>query len=137
MLFILVACEKPAPGSRQPAATPTVGILVPGATLPPSFVASPTVAFVATVDPLAPLPASPTPTADPNALPAAPEQPVEPTAEPSTSTGETIHVVQAGDNLYRIGLKYGFTYQELAAYNNLANPDRLDIGQQIRIPPRP
>lgn len=143
MLFGLVACEKPAPGSQQPAATPTVGILAPGATLPPSFVASPTVAFVATVDPLAPLPASPTPTADPNVPPAeatplpVPEQPAEPAPEPPASTGETIHIVAAGENLYRIGLRYGFTYQELAAYNNLANPDRLDVGQQIRIPARP
>jgi LysM repeat protein len=48
---------------------------------------------------------------------------------------EQVHIVQAGDNLYRIGLRYGFTIQELVTYNNLANPDRLEIGQQIRIPP--
>jgi LysM repeat protein len=55
------------------------------------------------------------------------------TAEPGT--GEQIHTVQAGDNLYRIGLQYGFTIEELAAYNNLANPNSLEIGQQIKIPP--
>ena len=60
---------------------------------------------------------------------------VEPTAAPPPVTEERIHVVQAGDNLYRIGLQYGFTIEALATYNNLTNPDRLEVGQQIRIPP--
>jgi LysM repeat protein len=59
-----------------------------------------------------------------------PSQPGQPT------TGETIHIVQVGDNLYRIGLRYGFTVDVLVAYNNITNPNRLDVGQQIRIPPR-
>lgn len=49
---------------------------------------------------------------------------------------EQVHIVQAGDNLYRIGLQYGFTIEELVAYNNLTNPNRLEVGQQIRIPPQ-
>ena len=48
---------------------------------------------------------------------------------------DRVHIVQAGENLYRIGLVYGFTVEELASYNNLENPDWLDIGQEIRIPP--
>lgn len=48
---------------------------------------------------------------------------------------EQIHIVQAGDNLYRIGLQYGVSWQEIAAYNSLANPNDLEVGQQIRIPP--
>lgn len=63
-----------------------------------------------------------------------PEPVVEPTAAPPV-TEERVHVVQAGDNLYRIGLQYGFTIEQLAAYNGLSNPNRLEIGQQIRIPP--
>lgn len=51
-------------------------------------------------------------------------------------TGETIHIVQFGDTLFRIGLRYGFTVEELVAYNNLTDPDRLEIGQIIRIPPK-
>ena len=145
-MFIILglsACERPAPGSQQIPATATTGAVAPGATLPP-FAASPTMAFVATLDPNAPLLGTATPTIDPavvpveqaTPLPAVPEPTAEPTAATS-STGETIHIVQAGENLYRIGLIYGFTYQELAAYNGLTNPDRLDIGQQIKIPPRP
>jgi LysM repeat protein len=48
---------------------------------------------------------------------------------------ERVHIVQAGENLYRIGLVYGFTVEEIAAYNSLENPDYIDVGQEIRIPP--
>ena len=47
---------------------------------------------------------------------------------------DQIHVVQSGDNLFRIGLLYGCKHEELATYNSLANPDTLDVGQEIRIP---
>jgi len=59
---------------------------------------------------------------------------VNATAVPPT-TGERTHIVQAGENLFRIGLQYGFTVDELAAYNGLANPNVLDVGQVIKIPP--
>jgi len=58
----------------------------------------------------------------------APEQPA---AEEQT---DQIHVVQLGDNLYRIGLLYGCSHQELANYNKMANPDYLDVGDEVRIP---
>ncbi|MFZ0547580.1 MAG: LysM peptidoglycan-binding domain-containing protein [Candidatus Promineifilaceae bacterium] len=61
-------------------------------------------------------------------------------AQPTTdvtqpATGEQIHIVAPGENLFRIGLQYGFTVEELAAYNGIANPDYIDVGQEIRIPP--
>lgn len=56
------------------------------------------------------------------------------TEEPP-STEERVHIVRAGDNLYRIGLQYGFTIEELTAYNGIANPNQLEVGQEIRIPP--
>jgi LysM repeat protein len=48
---------------------------------------------------------------------------------------ERVHIVQAGENLYRIGLVYGFTIDELVTYNSLEDPDYIDVGQEIRIPP--
>lgn len=54
---------------------------------------------------------------------------------PQTSTGEQIHVVQRGENLFRIGLRYGIPYQTLAAYNGIPNPHLIYEGQVIRIPP--
>lgn len=48
--------------------------------------------------------------------------------------GDRVHVVQAGETLYRIGLIYGCTVSQLAQHNNIANPDSLEVGQQILIP---
>ena len=49
-------------------------------------------------------------------------------------TGDRVHTVQAGETLYRIGLVYGCTVTQLAQHNNLANPDSLEVGQQLSIP---
>ncbi len=66
------------------------------------------------------------------------EATTEPAAEATAvppSSEERTHVVQAGENLFRIGLQYGFTVDELAAYNGITNPNVLDVGQVIKIPP--
>lgn len=137
----LTACVRPAPGSVPP---PTFTPAVPGlnATVLPPLDANPTLDSAPTLDPNATLPGA-TPEsaaggsdeAQPPAEEPAPEAPAPEQEAPST--GEVIHVVQPGESLYRIGLQYGFTYQELADYNGITNPDRLDVGQEIRIPPRP
>ena len=48
--------------------------------------------------------------------------------------GGTTHVVQPGENLYRIALKYGTSWPVLAAANNLANPNLIYVGQVLIIP---
>lgn len=53
----------------------------------------------------------------------------------TTAGGERIHIVQPGENFYRIALLYGLTWQEIAAYNNIADPDSIEVGQAISIPP--
>ena len=68
-------------------------------------------------------------------IPLGGDETTEPTPGAGEETTPDVHVVQAGDTLYSIGLRYGFTVEELAAYNELANPNRLEIGQRIRIPP--
>lgn len=65
---------------------------------------------------------------------AAPAETAVPTTAPPANQERT-HVVQAGENLFRIGLQYGFTVDELASYNGIANPNVLDVGQVIKIPP--
>ncbi|MCP5098462.1 MAG: LysM peptidoglycan-binding domain-containing protein [Chloroflexi bacterium] len=65
----------------------------------------------------------------PGSVDVTPEDPDPPAAT------ERIHTVQAGENLFRIGLQYGFTVTELATYNGIINPDRLEVGQQVKIPP--
>ena len=60
---------------------------------------------------------------------------VKPAVTPSVgSSTDTIYVVKRGDMLSTIAAKYGTTYQELAAYNAIANPHLIEVGQQIRIP---
>lgn len=56
-----------------------------------------------------------------------------PTPTP-TPSGETIYVVQRGDTLSRIASLYGTTYQKLAEYNKITNPNLIYPGQHIRIP---
>lgn len=56
------------------------------------------------------------------------------TAPPSQGDERT-HVVKSGENLFRIGLAYGFTAEELASYNGIVDPARIEVGQIIRIPP--
>jgi LysM repeat protein len=44
------------------------------------------------------------------------------------------HRVRSGENLFRIGLRYGFSAQQLARYNNIADVRRIYAGQQLCIP---
>ena len=44
------------------------------------------------------------------------------------------HVVQPGENLYRIGLQYGISWVALAQANNITNPNRILVGQTLTIP---
>ncbi len=64
-------------------------------------------------------------------LPPAPQPaPETPIVEP----GATTHTVQPGENLYRIGLRYGVTAQSLAWANGLANVNMVYVGQTLVVP---
>ena len=54
--------------------------------------------------------------------------------EKEEQTGEVIYVVKKGDTLSGIASKYGTTYQKLAEYNNIENPNLIYVGQKIVIP---
>ena len=47
---------------------------------------------------------------------------------------EQVYTVVKGDSLWAIAARYGTTYQQLAAYNGIADPSRISVGQRIRIP---
>ena len=47
---------------------------------------------------------------------------------------EVTYTVQTGDTLTRIALKYNLRLAELAAYNDIANPNLILAGQTLRIP---
>lgn len=50
-------------------------------------------------------------------------------------TPEQEYTIQPGDTLGRIGQRFGFTPEELAAYNNMAVTDTIYVGDTILIPP--
>lgn len=109
--------------SRPPTATPPV----PTPTLPPTAEPS---AAEPTAIPATPEPTPAPPTAEPTAA--------EPTAttEGANAAGEIIHTVQAGENLYRIGLQYGLSWVVIAEYNGIVDPNSITVGQELRIPPQ-
>ncbi len=45
-----------------------------------------------------------------------------------------VHTVQRGETLYRISLHYGVPIAAIVAANNLINPSRIYVGQQLIIP---
>jgi murein DD-endopeptidase MepM/ murein hydrolase activator NlpD len=44
------------------------------------------------------------------------------------------HRVERGETLYRIGKAYGISDRELARVNGIADPNRIEVGQQLVIP---
>ncbi|MEM7800782.1 MAG: LysM peptidoglycan-binding domain-containing protein [Chloroflexota bacterium] len=62
--------------------------------------------------------------------------PAETAEEAAPSQGEIVYVVTAGDTLFSIARRYGFSVDEIQQYNGIADPTRIDVGQQIRIPAR-
>jgi lipoprotein NlpD len=58
-----------------------------------------------------------------SSMPPAPEPPVE---KPVAT-----HTVKRGETLASIALQYGLDYRELAAWNNIANPNRVEVGRVL------
>ena len=72
-------------------------------------------------------PAAEAPAAEaPAAEAAPPEEPAPPAAKPLPT-----HVVKRGETLVGIALQYGLEYRELAAWNNITNPNSLAVGQVL------
>lgn len=56
------------------------------------------------------------------------------TTETAAAAIPATHTVAAGENLYRIGLKYGISWVAIANENGLANPNVLTVGQVLKLP---
>ena len=55
----------------------------------------------------------------------------------TTGTGnEQVYTIKSGDTLSKIATKFNVAggYKALAAFNNIADPNRISVGQKIRIP---
>ena len=114
---------QPRPATVTPTPTAIAPTVSAPTAAPPTIEAAtalplPTTALEATAAP-SPTPELPTPTASP------------------TPGGERIHVVQAGENLYLIGLLYVLSWVAIAEYNGITDPNTITVGQELRIPPSP
>ena len=56
------------------------------------------------------------------------------TLPPTTTTIPSEHVIARGETLFQIAELYGLSFAELAAYNNITDPDDIQAGQTLRIP---
>ncbi len=81
-------------------------------------------------DPVNPPTATPTPTMIPTVPPGGGAG-----SGSDGTAGTDLYVVQQGDTLFRIALRFNVTPETLAQYNGILNPNRLQAGQVLRIPP--
>ena len=72
------------------------------------------------------------------AHPAAPVVETKPAAATPAAAPEgraTTYTVQPGDMLTKIGMDTGQSWRDLARWNNLADPNHLEVGQVLRVMP--
>ncbi len=126
------------PTATRPPATPTRGRTPSTPTATPTRIARATASPTPrpAVTPSATLRASPRPTQTPTSPPPPTATPsatlrASPTSAPAADT----YIVRAGDTLLSIAQSVGRTVEALAAFNNIADPRALRVGQVLRIPP--
>jgi LysM repeat protein len=56
-----------------------------------------------------------------------------PTTTPPTTTPE--YIVQQGDSLSIIAQRFGVSTEDLANFNGISDPDSIQVGQTLTIPP--
>jgi lipoprotein NlpD len=57
----------------------------------------------------------------------------KPAPAPAPAAGT--YVVKKGDTLYSIALEHGADYREVAAWNRLGDPTKINVGQVLRVTP--
>jgi lipoprotein NlpD len=55
------------------------------------------------------------------------------TAAAGAVSAKDLYTIKKGDTLYSIALDHGLDHRELAAWNNIENPNRIRVGQQLRV----
>lgn len=64
-----------------------------------------------------------------------PVTPPAPAADEAKADARGSYTVRKGDTLLRIALDFGQNYRDLVAWNNLADPDDIKVGQVLRVLP--
>ena len=125
------ALASPSPTIEAPAGATVVAVeatstLVPPGEMPLELTQTLAASLTATVTPTA------TPTSPPGVPTHTPTS--TPTTPPGTPGAPIVHVVQRGENLFRIALRYNTTVEAIAAANNIRNPQLIYVGQRLTIP---
>lgn len=60
--------------------------------------------------------------------------PVKPAPLKTDVAAENVYVIKAGDSLSKIAVKHGVNVQELAELNQIADPNKIRIGQKLILP---
>jgi len=133
-----------APATASPKSTPASEST---ASPPASPKSTPPAAESAAAPATAPKPAPPSEAAGATAAaaPAAAAAPKTAAAKPATGPEEAaeadtrpeFYTVKRGDTLYSVALDAGLDYKELAAWNQLDDPNVIKVGQQLRLRPPP
>ena len=71
----------------------------------------------------------PLPTAAPTVAPASSE------VATTVPVNEEYYTIQQGDTLFGIAQSFGITVDDLISYNAIADPDAIQAGQRLKIPP--
>ncbi len=99
--------------------------------------AQPTPSPVPTAEPPTPLPPLPTETPPPPPtpvdLPGDSVQSSQPRGSQVACGQQIIHVVQPGQNLFRIALRYNTTINAIARLNGITNTRLIRVGQRLRV----
>lgn len=64
-----------------------------------------------------------------------PVTPPAPAPDESRTDARGTYTVRKGDTLLRIALDFGQNYRDLVAWNNLADPDDIKVGQVLKVAP--
>jgi LysM repeat protein len=143
------------PGATEVSAEEATPTLVPPGEMPPdltqTLAASPTEAVTPVTSPTTEgtlmasptaegtLMASPTAEGTPTTIPTSPPGVPTPTPTPTSTTppgtsAPIVHIVQRGENLFRIALRYNTTVEAITAANGISNPQLIYVGQKLTIP---
>ena len=71
----------------------------------------------------------------PTVVETGPGVPAAPAAVAPAGPREGYYIVKKGDTLRHIAQEHGVDHRDLAAWNNIENPGRIEIGQQLRVTP--
>jgi lipoprotein NlpD len=69
------------------------------------------------------------------AKPATAPAPAAPAAQSTPAVPDGFYAVKRGDTLYSIALEHGHDYREVAEWNSLDDPTKLNVGQVLRVKP--